>query len=117
MVYQAKFVAETEDAAFVDWILKVCNGRDHEDCRETCPIKNFMGQAISYTVHFLDGKRMDIRVVGGCPPQTEAALLAENGEKLHCTETREEFFGQWILDYEGDIYQVRVIREGADLDD
>lgn len=59
---------------------------------------------------------MDIRAVFGCPPWTEAVLLAEDEEELRRTEPGEEFFGQWVLDYAGDIYQVQVIREGGDLD-
>lgn len=117
MVYYGKFVVDKEEAALIDRVLKSCNGREvgFEGCKETCPNKDFRDQAIFYTVRFLNGKQMDVRIVDGCPPWTEASLLAENGEDLHCTEPGEESFGQWILDYEGDVYQVQVLREGGDL--
>lgn len=118
MVYQGKLVLKKVESAEIDQLLNACSGRKegNDACGENCPVKEIQDCVIFHIVSFLNGKSMDIRAVFGCPPWTEAVLLAEDEEELRRTEPGEEFFGQWVLDYAGDIYQVQVIREGGDLD-
>lgn len=67
----------------------------------------------SATAHFRNGREMDVKI---CPddeggdPWSEAVLFNEKGGQLTCTDPGEDFFGDWELPYDGDLYVVHVTR-------
>lgn len=77
--------------------------------------KDMMGEddTISETAKYDNGFEMDIKICGAdndCP-WTEAVLFNEDGAELVCSEVSEGFFGEWELEYDGNIYVVNITRE------
>ena len=70
--------------------------------------------SISETVDFGNNIQMDIKVCGvdfedgSCNlPYTEAVLF-DNGAEVACTEPDEAFFGEWVLEYNDNVYIAEV---------
>lgn len=68
---------------------------------------------IVVTACFPDGRQADVKCCGSRtgPSWAEMVLFGPDGSELCCTEPRDEFTGEWRLDYEGDTYVVYVIPE------
>lgn len=92
---------------------KVINRYLHEEptTEDEC-----LGEDYVYTctVKFNNSVEMDIKCCGVQFREGESnlawaeAVLFENGSEACCTEPEAEFFGEWVLEYDGDKYIVFV---------
>ena len=71
--------------------------------------------AIVHTAKFDDGIEMDIKCCGvQYEEESESnlawteAVLFSNGYEICCTEASDEYFGEWICEYDGNEYVVIV---------
>lgn len=74
-------------------------------------------ETIVNTATFDDGCEMDIKICGvqfetpeSSLPYAEAVLF-KNGSEIACTDTAEEYEGEWIIETADDTYVVNVVRE------
>jgi len=113
-------------AMYVNYLLidedetkKINHLLSHEPANES----ECMGEdeTIKYTVKFLDENKIpfeiDIKICGvqfeegnSNLPWTEA-ILYKKGKQVAYTDPSDEFFGEWIIEYNGDDYVVMVERE------
>ena len=76
---------------------------------------NHLGEDDTFieTANFGNGFEMDVKCCGtqDGPAWTEAVLF-KNGSEVCCSEPSEDFFGDWILEYNGDTFITHVIKYG-----
>ena len=67
---------------------------------------------ITTTVKFDNGFEMDVKCCGSQDGTawTEAVLFDENGHEATMTDPSDEFFGEWIIEYEPDTYHAEIER-------
>lgn len=67
------------------------------------------------TAKFEDGFEMDIKCCGTQDDVAwaEAVLFYENGQEACCTEVRDEYLGDWEIEWGGNVYRVHVVMEDA----
>ena len=76
-------------------------------------------ETIIHTVSFENGIEMDIKCCGVQFEEVESnlawteAVLFKNGSEVCCTEASDEYLGEWILEYNGDEYVVKVLQVEA----
>ena len=63
------------------------------------------------TAKFEDGMEMDIKCCGTQDDVawTEAVLFYDNGQEACHTEVSDEYFGDWELEWGGNVYRVHVV--------
>ena len=76
-------------------------------------------ETIIHTVVFDNGIEMDIKCCGVQFEEGESnlawteAVLFKGGSQVCCTEVSDEYFGEWMLEYNGDEYVVKVWKAEA----
>ena len=73
-------------------------------------------EKMGYTISFENGAEMDIAVLGveyidgdDNGAWTDAMLF--KGNNVCYADSQEDFFGEWEIEFDGDIYRVNVIEE------
>lgn len=92
----------------------------HLHVEPSCP-EECLGEdiAITYTAIFDRGIEMDVKCCGvryrddneSNTAWTEAVLF-NDGKEISCTEPSDEYFGEWVMEYDGDEYAVFVEEAG-----
>jgi len=111
MEYKKTLVIPQKEAEAINHHLHV-----EPTCADECLGEDI---TISNTVIFENGIEMDIKCCGvqyeeeneSNTAWTEAVLFFENGSEICCSEPSDEYFGEWILEDEEDVYIVIVKEE------
>ena len=108
MIFTEKIIVSEKMANFIDYLLT------HEPQTEEECFNEYL--CVTNSCTFDNGIEMDIKMCGvrfeegsSNLPWTEAVLF-KNGSEVNYTEVCDEYFGEWELFYNEDIYKCTVMR-------